>query len=132
MGLTESMLLEAAQRKKLAVELWQKARIGNAESKQPEKIYTICDQEPEFDFTYPEQYEEDFEMEKKIVSSHVSSLRLLLRLIWFAPNANEKGCENLKALLDFFKKYPGLRKFVGRVAEHSCNLAPAQLTPAHR
>jgi len=106
------MLLEAAQRKHLVerVALSPKERIGNAESKQAEKIYTICDQEPEFDFTYPEQ---DFEVEKKIVSSHVSSLRLLLRLIWFTPNANEKGCENLKALVDFFKKYPGLRKWTG-------------------
>ena len=123
MGLTESMLLEAAQRRKLVVALSQKERIGNAESKQAEKIYTICDQEPEFDFKYPEQ---DLEVQKQVVSSHVSSLRLLLRLIWFTPNANEKGCENLKALVDFFKKYPGLRKFVGRVLEHSCNLAPAQ------
>ena len=125
MGITESMLLEAAQRKNRAVALSQKERIGNAESKQAEKIYTICDQEPEFDFTYPE-LKQDFEVEKKIVSSHVSSLRLLLRLIWFTPNASEKGCGNLKALVDFFKKYPGLRKFVGRVLEHSCNLAPAQ------
>ena len=122
MGLTESMLLEATQRQNRAVALPRKKCTGNAESKQAEKIYTICDQEPEFDFKYPEQ---DLEVQKKVVSSHVSSLRLLLRLIWFTPNANEKGCENLKALLDFFKKYPGLRKFVGRVAEHACNLVPA-------